>query len=521
MRASLATKQQSFNVLLIEDNPGDVELIRELLTEITGTYFQIESAEQLSIGLNMVTQGNYDVLLLDFFLPDSSGLDTLLRLRAEAADIPVVVLTGHSDELGIGIQAIQYGAQDYLIKGQIDSDRLVHTLYYAIERKQLENELNQYRNQLEALVEARTTELAQSNLALQHEVLQRRYIEDKLRQITNNMLDIICQTDAAGLVEYVSPSIQHTLGYKPEELLGQSIYSIIHPDEVETVIAAVQTVGKAECRYRHRDGSYLWMETLNSCLFMETGAVSGIVFASRDVTVRRRAEEELQALNQLKTEFLSTAAHELRTPLTSILGFSEILLTRNMDSARSRHFMEMINEQSVQLRTLVDSLLDIARLESKSRLMLDLQPIRLEPLVQKVVLPWVEVSQKHDFQIDGLAECPSIKGDSFRISQVLQNLVSNAAKYSPSGGKVTLSGQLIPGFVQISVRDEGIGMTEQQMTHLFERFYRADASNTTISGTGLGLAICKLIVELHQGQIWAESEPERGSTFHFTLPSGE
>jgi signal transduction histidine kinase len=102
---------------------------------------------------------------------------------------------------------------------------------------------------------------------------------------------------------------------------------------------------------------------------------------------------------------------------------------------------------------------------------------------------------------------------------VFQNLLSNAIKFSPSGGAVTIHGQLIAGFVQISVRDRGIGMTAQQQLHLFERFYRADASNTTISGTGLGLAICKLIVELHGGQIWAESEPGVGTTINFTLPT--
>ena len=101
---------------------------------------------------------------------------------------------------------------------------------------------------------------------------------------------------------------------------------------------------------------------------------------------------------------------------------------------------------------------------------------------------------------------------------MFQNLISNAIKYSPSGGTITISGQVIPGFVQLSIKDQGIGMTMQQQNHLFERFYRADASNTTISGTGLGLAICKLIVELHGGKIWIESERGKGTTVYFTLP---
>jgi signal transduction histidine kinase len=117
-----------------------------------------------------------------------------------------------------------------------------------------------------------------------------------------------------------------------------------------------------------------------------------------------------------------------------------------------------------------------------------------------------------------LAACPTIIGDPFRLSQVLQNLLSNAVKYSPDGGLIAIYGQVIPGFLQISVQDEGIGMTAQQQVHLFERFYRADASNTTISGTGLGLAISKLIVELHSGKIWVDSARGVGTTMHFTLP---
>ncbi len=342
--------------------------------------------------------------------------------------------------------------------------------------------------------------------------------EERLRRLTDNMLDIIYQTDPQGIIEYASPSCMSVLGYPAESLVGQSIYSWLDPADVERVREAIQTVGTVEYRYQHADGHYLWLETLSNFLFVDDGTLKGFIFASRDITVRKQAERDLQELNRLKTEFLSTAAHELRTPLASIMGFSEILLTREIDVDRQKRYMRLINEQSIQLRKLVDALLDISRLESKENLKLDLQPVSIADLVAKALIPLGESSSKHRFQTDGLATCPVITGDPFRLSQVFQNLLSNAVKYSPDGGAITISGQVIPGFLQISVQDEGIGMTPEQQVHLFERFYRADASNTTISGTGLGLAISKLIVELHGGQIRLDSARGVGTTMHFTLP---
>jgi PAS domain S-box-containing protein len=356
--------------------------------------------------------------------------------------------------------------------------------------------------------------------ALQHKHTQAALYssEERLRRLTDNMLDMICQINPDGIVEYISPSCMNILGYAPEVLLGQSVYSWLDPEDVESAKQDVETVGILEYRYQHADGHSLWLETLSSFLYADDGTFKGYIFASRDVTERKRAESDLQELNVLKTEFLSTAAHELRTPLASILGFSEILLTRQLDAERTQRYTQIINEQSIQLRKLVDSLLDISRLDSKQGLKLDLQPINPDELLTKILSPFTENSPRHHFHKEGVAECPPFYADPFRLGQVFQNLLSNAVKYSPEGGSVTIRVRYSEAEVQFSVQDEGIGMTPAQQTHLFERFYRANASNTTISGTGLGLAISKLIVELHGGRIWVESANEVGTTIYFTLP---
>jgi PAS domain S-box-containing protein len=348
------------------------------------------------------------------------------------------------------------------------------------------------------------------------EALQRS--EQQIRRITDNMLDIICQTDMAGIVQYASPSCAEMLGYRPDTMVGQSIYAWIHPDDVERVKDGVQTKGQVEYRYRHADGHYIWLETLSSLLFENSADPTSIIFASRDVTERKRAQRELEELNRLKTEFLTTAAHELRTPLTSIRGFSEILLTRALDTNRQRHFLGLINEQATQLGDIINDLLDVSRLEAKRRLTLSMEPVQLPELVQHVMKPFSESATGHRFELEGLEDCPPLVADPLRLSQVLKNLLSNAVKYSPDGGAVTLRAESIADYLRLSVQDEGIGMTQEQQAHLFEKFYRADASNTAVNGTGLGLAISKLIVELHGGTIWAESEFGAGTTFYFTLP---
>jgi PAS domain S-box-containing protein len=343
--------------------------------------------------------------------------------------------------------------------------------------------------------------------------------EEQLRRITDNMLDIICQTDEDGIIQFASPSCWNTLRYAPSELVGQSIYAGIHPDDVEYVKAAIYDVGRVEYRYQRADGTYIWLETLSNLLFDDTSQLVGMIFASRDITKRKEAEHELQELNRLKTEFLSTAAHELRTPLVSIRGFTELLLTRKLDDTRQSRYLTLINDQSAQLGKIVDDLLDISRLEAKQGLTLKLEPLDIPGLINTALALFNETSSNHTIKLEILETLPAVAADADRLSQVLKNLLSNAIKYSPQGGTITITAQGLPGYVKVGISDQGLGMTPEQQVHLFEKFYRADASNTAIGGTGLGLAICKLIIELHGGKIWAESDYGSGSTFYFTVPT--
>jgi len=232
----------------------------------------------------------------------------------------------------------------------------------------------------------------------------------------------------------------------------------------------------------------------------------------------REANEALKTLDQLKDSFLSTAAHELRTPLTSIQGFSEILLTRELDEDRKKYYLDTINKQSTQLAQIINDLLDISRLEAGEGLEIKSEPVDLGLLLVETVQLVSETSVKHHFRLEGLTKTPPVQGDPFRLEQVIKNLLSNAVKYSPEGGNIRIYTRVDESYLEVGIQDEGIGLTPEQQAHLFERFYRADGSSRSIGGTGLGLALCKLIVEGHGGHIWAESESGAGSTFAFTIP---
>lgn len=353
--------------------------------------------------------------------------------------------------------------------------------------------------------------------ALEHKRTEEAF-RQQLREIADAMLEFVCRVSSNGIIEEIISYSAETFGYASSELLGYSFFENVHPEDRSRVSHEARQGWIADYRYRTAKGHYIWLETQGNKIPDDRGQPGAMVLASRDISQRKAVERNLEELNRVKTEFLSTAAHELRTPLTSIRGFSEILLARKLDEQRQVRYLTFIHEQSEYLAEIIDDLLDITQMETTRQLPVDLEMIEMSALVQRICRPFIESTSNHHFRFTGLRACPPVMGDPERLMQVLKNIISNAVKYSPQGGAITINFEMMGSALCVSVADQGIGMDPEQKAHLFEKFYRADASNTTLSGTGLGLAICKLIIELHQGKIWAESEYGWGSIFYFTLP---
>lgn len=270
-RKSNGMQLELISVLLVEDNPADARLIREVVRDVEGSHITLTHVETLSAALARLDSQSFDVVMLDLSLPDADGLQTLVRTHQRAPAVPIVVLTGLDDE-ATAMRAVREGAQDYLVKGQVNGYLLVRAMRYATERKRA------------------------------IEALQRS--EEYFRSIIENALDIIIVLDVGGRVRYGSPSFERTLGYPQSVLAGTEIFSLVHPEDRERLSEIVQAGSQHpgatlnfELRLAHRSGSWRVFEVIGRC-FEPGSAVNGFVLNARDITERKRAGEELRHANE-------------------------------------------------------------------------------------------------------------------------------------------------------------------------------------------------------------------------------
>ena len=239
----------------------------------------------------------------------------------------------------------------------------------------------------------------------------------------------------------------------------------------------------------------------------------------------KEAEAMLKRLDLLKSEFISTAAHELRTPVASVMGYTELLLDPEMSitftEGQKQDFLKEIYNNNERLTKIIDDILDVSRIETGQKIPLDKKPISIEALFDRVVNQF-KLKTSHCLNFDVNSEAlETVVADEYRLQQVMENLLSNAIKYSRQDSVVSVVAEQDGPQCKVSVIDQGIGMTPQQLSQIFDKFYRADASDTAVSGLGLGMSIVKQIVEDHGGTIWVESALGEGTRVCFTLPSQE
>jgi signal transduction histidine kinase len=249
-------------------------------------------------------------------------------------------------------------------------------------------------------------------------------------------------------------------------------------------------------------------------------AALGRAFNEMANSLERDARER-DRVEQMKNDFVLTVSHELRTPVTVVKGFAE-MLTAQREGLNSRQFeaAEVIAESAGQLQKMINDLLDLARSDA-GKLRIEPEPTPVRPLAQRIgrqMRPHFD-GKDQSFTVSVEKDLPEVDADAGRIAQVLANLLTNANKYAPEGAEVQLAASRVGEEIEFAVSDDGPGLEEEQLEHVFERFWRADSTETqSVGGTGLGLAIAKSLVELHGGAISASSAPGRGATFRFVLP---
>jgi len=370
---------------------------------------------------------------------------------------------------------------------------------------------------------------------------QLRRQEEQYRLLAENVTDVVTHLDPATRLLYVSPSVENLLGYDPEAITGERAIDLIHPEDRDACVrAVVQALDegrrpRTEFRVRTKEEGYLWVESVGKEL-EGTGGRSGLILTTRDISERKareadlvqardtaeaarqeaeRARKEAEQANRLKSAFLANMSHEIRTPLTSVIGFSEVLEEEvEADYAR---FARLIRQSSTRLKEVLNSVLRLSKLEVGA---VEFEPetLDLSTEVQRTVeLLQPQAEEKNlTLRMDVPDELPADL-DPGATGRILDNLVGNAIKYTPDGGRVDVRLRSDEAWAELQVRDTGKGIDEDLLPNLFEPFVQAPGEDGRDEGSGLGLAITKRLVEGMDGEIDVDTETGEGTCFTVRL----
>ena len=335
-----------------------------------------------------------------------------------------------------------------------------------------------------------------------------------------------------------SRELEEIFGLAPGAFQGttEDFRMLVHPSDrqmVEQAVAQAIAAGadySVEFRFHHAGGEWRWMDGRGRAVYDDLGHATMVYGIGIDITSRKSSEEELRRLNdelaqahRRKDEFLATLAHELRNPLAPMTNALEILRRKDPGDPTLRWTRDIIDRQVRQMARLVDDLLDVARI-SRGRIELRREPVELTAVVHGAIesaRPLVNAGG-HVLELRLPDQPVWLEADATRLTQVLLNLLNNAAKYTPSGGRIVLAARVEDGQAVVSVRDDGIGLSAEHLPTVFEMFSQvAPALERSQGGLGIGLSLARGLVELHGGSIEARSEgPGRGSEFIVRLPIG-
>ena len=494
-------------VLLVEDDAAYAAMIATELATLT-LPVALDHAPTLAAAMARLANSTFDAILLDLALPDSNGLGSLDRLLRVADEVPIIVLTAHDDDAS-ALQAVQRGAQDYLLKGNTDGRLLARAIRYARERAWLRRELVGREARFRALVE--------------------------------NSLDALTLVTEDFVALYITGSVERWSGYTPEELLGRRVDKLAHPDNVPAVQESFRVCREhpgqpvpIEFRYRHKDGTWRFAEGVVTNR-LDDPAVSAIVVNHRDVTARKEAEQALRASEErLRQSYKMEAvgrlaggvAHDFNNVLTAIFGYSDLLRDQLPEGDRRRADLEEIRRSAERAASLTRQLLAFSRKQVMQPRVLNLNDIlsNVENLLRKLIGDEVilDISRDDDLW--------SVKADPGQFEQVLMNLTTNARDAMTDGGRLAIATtnvmlepehvQALPGlaagaYVKLSVSDTGVGMPPAICRNIFEPFFTTKEQG---KGTGLGLATVYGIVKQTGGGIYVESEEGKGTRFDIFLP---
>lgn len=523
-------------VLVVDDN----EMNRDLLARrLSRQQHVVVTAENGREALEKMQTQPFDLVLLDIMMPEMNGFQVLERLKADDTlrHIPVIVISA-ADDIESIVKCIELGAEDYLPK-PYNAALLKARIGASLDKKYLRDKeqarlaematMQQIDRELNATLDLKRA----MDIALDKALVQSRAAAGLMGTVESGRLQVV--TARGYETEFADESGALTLNWLPivqAAIQNRGIECITSPESGALLSGAQSQIAVPVCRETaviavlvlEDTTPRVWDEQIIAFLArLSDHAALAIANA--------QMYKAVQAANLAKTEFVSLVSHELKIPMTSIKGYADLLLAGNhgpMNEMQSR-FLGTIRNNVNRMARLVSDLTDISRIEA-GRLWLETSAVSFADVVEEVMLSTraqIE-AKRQQLELDVPADLPPVWGDRMRLIQILTNLVSNAYKYTPEGGRITIRAATITHIgsepldqlmLHVQVQDTGLGIKDEDKAGIFGKFYRVkDEEALKSPGTGLGLSITKNLVEMHNGRIWFESQFRQGTTFHFIVP---
>ncbi len=473
-------------ILVIDDEKRIRDGCRKVLSE---QGYEVATADSGELGLKMIEENFYDIILLDLMMPNISGFDVLARVKMLHPDSVIIVISGYVT-IENSIEAMKKGAFDFIPK-PFTPDQLRILVAKAIE----------YIRALQDIANEKT----------------------RMRVLIDHLRDGVMAVDMQKKVVLANPAFLQMSGCQGKNAVGCTAHEVVNNSLIEGLIEKAISMPVDELTELSGELSVeKWETSLGSVVdarcvpFRDRrGRNVGAITVLHDITALKRVE-------QIKSYFVSMTSHEVRGPLNAVMAQLNVV-TSGLAGQVSQEQQEILGRASEKIGSVLDltaELLDLAKIESglmsEEREESDMGEI----IKDQVAFHLAEARTKHiDLDLEPLPSLPMVAVNRGNMAEVLSNLIGNAIKYTAEGGKVVVSAGLENGYIKVSVRDNGIGIAPKELEKIFSPFYRVKNEKTRfIIGTGLGLTIVKKILEAHKGFIRVDSAPDQGSTFQFFLP---
>lgn len=481
-------------ILIVDDKPENIYSLKALLTLHS---FPVDTALSGEEALKKILAHNYALIILDVQMPGMDGFEVAESISgySKSKDIPIIFLTAANTDKKYITRGYSSGGIDYITK-PIDPDILllkVKTLYRLYEQSRKLNEMH-------------------DNLVIEVEYRKKAERETsekaaELRSILESIPQIAFTIRTDGTLEFTN---SRWLEYST----SSGLFPPAHPEDKdiqEEVMLAIslQKPVELETRLKRITGTEYRYHLLRLVPVSENDTIVKWAGTFTDI------EDQKQA-SRRKDEFLSIASHELKTPLTSIKAYIQLLERESKDNSQYKPYVDRALTQVSKLNSLITDLLDISKIQS-GKLEFNKKEFDFDAMLSSQL---EMTRQNHpDYHVDHQGKTEMlVYGDEIRLEQVITNFISNAIKYSPKEKKIIIQTKADTSHIHFAVTDFGIGIPKDEQKNLFRKFYRAQGAAPHFQGMGLGLYICSEIIQRHDGSFGVDSEPGKGSTFHFTIP---